>query len=87
MPPSLSQNARDELDSLLAAYVKPGLPGTVVSIVNREGTELYIGASGPANVETGGPMKSDTVRPRLSPTALLTKRSFQSTHAPRLSRR
>jgi hypothetical protein len=62
MPVSLSKQARSELDDLLTAYVKPGLPGTVVSLVNRDGEQLYLGSSGPANTETNGPMKSDTVR-------------------------
>jgi hypothetical protein len=62
MPVSLSEQARGDLDSLLTAYVKPGLPGTVVSLVNRDGEQLYLNSSGPANVETNEPMRPDTVR-------------------------
>jgi len=61
MPVALAAQARGELDALVLSYAKPSLPGTVVSIVDREGKELYIGSSGPANVETNEPMRPDTV--------------------------
>lgn len=60
----LSHTAQGHLDALLKAYPQPGLPGTVVAIVDRDGSELYLKSSGINDVETGEVMRSDTVRSR-----------------------
>ena len=66
MPVTLSQNARKELDALLAAYpTSNDHPGTVVGVVNRQGEHLYLRAAGPSAAGDTKPMKSDAVcKPR-----------------------
>lgn len=57
----ISAQAQSELDQLLEAYPQPGLSGTVAALVSRDGKELYLGASGVNDVETGERMRTDTV--------------------------
>lgn len=61
MPAQLSAEGRKQLDALVAAYPKDGLPGTVVGITNCAGEQLYLNSSGPSDVNTNEPMKPDTV--------------------------
>lgn len=61
MPARLTTQGRKELDDLVQAYPKEGIPGTVVALVNSSGEELYLSASGPSDVTTNEPMRTDTV--------------------------
>lgn len=61
MPVELSSTAKARLDALLDEYPTPGMPGTVVGVVNKEGKMLYLRSSGVKSVETGEPMLPDTV--------------------------
>lgn len=61
MPARLTTQGRKELDDLVQAYPKAGLPGTVVALVNSYGKELYLSASGPSDVTINAPMRTDTV--------------------------
>jgi hypothetical protein len=61
MPVELSSTAKARLDALLDEYPTPGMPGTVVGVVNREGKMLYLRSSGVKSVETNEPMLPDTV--------------------------
>jgi hypothetical protein len=61
MPAKLTTQGRKELDDLVQAYPKDGLPGTVVALVNSAGEDLYLSASGPSDVTTKEPMRTDFV--------------------------
>jgi hypothetical protein len=61
MPTRLTTEAHKQLDALVDAYPKDGLPGTVVALTNSAGEQLYLKASGPSNVTTKELMKPDTV--------------------------
>ncbi|GFZ43695.1 hypothetical protein JCM24511_01415 [Saitozyma sp. JCM 24511] len=72
MPVELSSTAKARLDALLDEYPTPGMPGTVVGVVNKEGKMLYLRSSGVKSVETGEPMLPDTIFPIFSCTKVVT---------------
>ncbi|WVF69885.1 hypothetical protein IAT40_004668 [Kwoniella sp. CBS 6097] len=61
MPVQLSDKARKELDAVLDAYPKPGEPGTVLGLVNKEGEMVYLKGVGAKNAVTGEKMEDDTL--------------------------
>ncbi|WVQ97931.1 hypothetical protein IAU59_005050 [Kwoniella sp. CBS 9459] len=61
MPVQLSDKARTELDALLDAYPQPGMPGTVLGVVNKQGEMVYLKGVGAKNAVTGEKMEDDTL--------------------------
>ncbi|WRT64919.1 uncharacterized protein IL334_001858 [Kwoniella shivajii] len=72
MPVQISETARRQLDEYLDAYPRPGAPGTVVGVVNKQGESIYLRSVGAKNSVTGEKMEDDTLFWIASCTKMLT---------------